>query len=205
MSVCTLAQVKAQLNIGLADTDPDAVLNQLIAGVSGAMARACGRLCSGAASLEKAARTLLITVDEPRTHVLWLPAWPVVSVSEVKEAIYGGHADVTALVADEAYQLRSDIGGLYRIGFWLSGVNTVKVTWIGGYVAAGGTPGAGETAMPSDLVDAAIRQVIHEFNQRAKPGVRGEGVQGANVTFYSDDKLLPGVRNVCAGYRRMTG
>ena len=201
MGLCTLAQLKTQLKIGTADTEHDTFLTQLIAGVSAAMARAAGRIYGGGVCLEKSALTVLLS-PESRMQTLWLPAWPVVTITEVKEAVFGGFDDVDALVENEDYQVNKWIGGLYRIGFWLAGVNTVRVSVTGGYTAAGATPGTGETALPGDVVNAAIRQVIREFNIRATPGYQAESVQGSSVSWSADDTLLSGVRDICEGLAR---
>jgi len=196
MGLCTLAQIKTQLAIATADTEHDTLLTQFVAGVSADMARASGRVHGGVACLEKSTLTVLFS-PESRTPVLWLPAWPVVSITEVKEAVFGGFDDVDALTENEDYQVNKALGGLYRIGYWLAGVNAVRASYTGGYTAAGATPGTGEIALPNHIVNAAIRQVIHEFNRRSTPGCQGESVQGASITLSADDRLLPGVRDVC--------
>ena len=237
MSLCTLAQVKTQ--VGISGSGSDAVLTQLIAGVSAAMARDAGRVWGGSPCLEKTTLTQLLTVGEDRTRTLWLAAWPVVSITEIKEAAYEGFADVDALTVAEDYQLDSPLGAIHRIGWWLKEINSVRVSYIGGYTradawasgtayttgdvvsygsavytctsavtgttappsdAAHWTLATGQTALPDDLVTAALRQVAHEFQHRASPGMRGEAVQGASINFHADDRLLPGVRAACAGY-----
>ena len=204
MSVATLSQVKASLSIADADTEYDAVIAELISGVSAAMARRAGRVCQGTVCLEKTSLVELIS-PEPRTQRLFLRAYPVVSIAEIKEAFYGDFDDADTLVENSDYQIDLPTGRLIRIGWWLPGDLTVRVTYPGGYTAAGDTPGAGETAMPDDLVRAAVRQVCHEFAHRADPGLTGETVQGASATFHKDDRLLPGVRDVCDGYNRKIG
>jgi len=198
-----LAQVKSQLAIATADTERDTLLTQFIAGVSAAMARAAGRIWAGAPCLEKTSMVELITVPERHTEILWLAARPVVSVTEIKEAVFGTFDDMEALVEDEDYELDAATGALYRIGFWLTGRKAVRATYVGGYTAAGTTPGTGETALPADVVNAAVRQVIHEFNIRGTPGYQAESVQGSSVSRSGDDSLLPGVRQVMESYRRL--
>jgi len=132
MSLCTRAQVKSFLEIASADTDHDAQLDMLIAGVSTQLARLAGRISGGAACLEKGS---LVQYFSPprRTAALWLPAYPVVSISEIKEAMYEGWSDATALTANTDYQIDLGTGQLNRVGYWLPGMRTVKVTCIGGY------------------------------------------------------------------------
>lgn len=132
MSLCTLAQVKSFMEIGSTDTDHDAQLNTLIAGVSGQLARLAGRICNGAACMEKGSLVQYISPLR-RIGTLWLSAYPVVSISEIKEALYEGWTDATALTANTDYQIDLPTGGLHRVGFWLPGTRSVKVTYIGGY------------------------------------------------------------------------
>ena len=87
MSLCTLVQVKRLLGIGAADTEHDTLFGDLIAGVSAQLAVVTGRIAGGLPSMEKVTLAQLFS-PPPRTHLLWLPAWPVASITEVKEALY---------------------------------------------------------------------------------------------------------------------
>jgi len=134
MSLCSLTLVKSLLGIESTDTDYDTVLGQLITGVSARIARAAGRVWEGRPALEYASRVEYVTVPEARTHVLLLSAYPVVSVSEVKEGLQGDYGD--ALTADTDYQVNAAAGMLYRVGWWMTGTLAVKVTHAGGYTFA---------------------------------------------------------------------
>src|SRR6266702_5430237 len=46
-----------------------------------------------------------------------------------------------------------------------------RITYTGGYVLPGTTPGAGQTALPSDLEQAAVEQVAAWFRNRDKTGL----------------------------------
>lgn len=133
MSLCTLAQVKAFMSLAAGDTDHDAFFNMWIPLVSDALAVEAGRICGSRPCLEKRTITELFTVSEPRTRVLWLSARPVVTVTEVKEAMFGAFTDADALVENEGYQLDPVPGGLWRIGVWLGGIRTVRAAYTGGY------------------------------------------------------------------------
>jgi hypothetical protein len=199
MALCTRAQVRERLGIAAADTDHDAVIDTIIAGVSSAM---CGP--EGACRpLELATRTHEIDVLDERTEMLMLPVWPVVSVTSVKEAMYGDFASATALVAATDYRLIASTGMLQRFGWWMVGHNTVQIVGCkAGYVSAGGVVGSGETALPAEIVEAAIKQVVHDFQARKTPGQSGKSVQGGSSSDDGATGLLPGVMAVLAGYRR---
>jgi len=133
--LCTTANVKAQLGIPTADTTDDAVIARIAGEVSAAMARAAGRVCQGRPALERATWIERLS-PERRTHVLHVAAYPITSVTEVIEALYGAFDDATALTADEDYQLERHRGRLFRVGFWMAGALTVRVTYEGGYTPA---------------------------------------------------------------------
>ena len=133
--LATVAQVKARLGIGSADTEHDAVLAAMLANASDLMARDAGRVWDGVARLEYSSLVWLAS-PAPRTHVLYLPAWPVAAISEIKEAFYEEFSEADALVENTGYQCLDGAGKLIRIGFWLPGDLTVRVTYTGGYTYA---------------------------------------------------------------------
>ncbi|HUW99373.1 MAG TPA: hypothetical protein VMY35_00205 [Phycisphaerae bacterium] len=202
MSLCILADVKAFLGINAQDTEHDAVLNKDIAGVSAQLARAAGRIHDEIPVLEKTTGAVQYFSPDPRTRTIWLAAYPVISITEIKEACFGAFDDADALVENESYQILKPRGRLVRIGFWLPGVQTVRVTYNGGYTAAGDTPGDGETALPDDVVRKATKQVAFYFRRRAQLGVTSAGVQGGSYTAYARDELLPDVRETMNRFAR---
>jgi len=137
--LCTLADLKTYMGATKADATRDAELTALIAAASMRLARECGRVYAGRSMLELptggASWTHTLDVPYARTKRIVLPAWPVASISEAKEAAYGAFASTTALAADEDYQLVAERGELVRVGSWLQGVGTVRVTYRGGYAA----------------------------------------------------------------------
>ena len=208
MSLCTLAQVKAFLGIATADEDNDDLLTSFIERTSSRLAGEAGRVLGGVACLERAAHVELFS-PQPRTQVLWAAAWPMVSITEIKEALYGAFDDVDALVANEGYQVLLATGQLMRIGRWMAGAASVRVTYTGGYtpptefLADGYEQGAGEVLLPPAVTEAAVQQVAFSFNRRDELGQTSAGVQGGSFSTYAKDELLPNVRQVMAMYRRL--
>lgn len=132
--LATLAQVRQLLGFADGDTEHDALLTAILRRVSDRLARYAGRVSGGLPCLEKSAGDIVQYFSpEARTGVLWLPARPVVIVTEIKEAAYGEFTAATALVENTDYQLAADRGELIRIGTWLAGDLTVRVTYTGGY------------------------------------------------------------------------
>lgn len=203
-----LDELKARLEILAGDDEHDAVLTGILQGVSAQLAVAARRVIGGEPCLEKADRTELITVPDRWTTTLFLTAWPVVSITEIKEAVYGGFDDADALVENEDYQLDAAAGRLHRIGYWMRGRLTVRVKCPAGYtppteyLADGYEAADGEVQLPADISEYAIQQASFYFQRRKSLGLTSQSVQGASVSTYAQDELLPNVAEGMKAYRR---
>lgn len=80
-----------------------------------------------------------------------------------------------------------------------------RLTYTGGYVLPGDTAdtGAGQTALPDDLVSAATEQVAYWYQNRSRLGLSTVGGQGGTISQANFD-LLPLVKATLANYRRLT-
>jgi hypothetical protein len=77
-----------------------------------------------------------------------------------------------------------------------------RITYAGGYVMPDTTPGAGQTALPADLEQAAVEQCAYWFMNRDKIGhLRFWPHQGTYEQFANLD-LLPSVSAVLSRYTR---
>jgi len=215
--VCSLAQFKTRYGFQ-GEADDEAIL-QVLRGVSAQIAGACGRVWGGQACLLKAERIHTIQVTLPNDPILYLPAWPVVDVDEVIEALYGAFDAEDELVADEDYALDAEHGTLERIGGgWLFGLRSVavaggavRVTYTAGYTSpsesegAGYVAAAGEVLLPADLVEAGLQQSGFAWQRRSALGLAGGSAgQGGSASWSAEDDLLAGVKAVCQNYRRIT-
>jgi hypothetical protein len=133
--LCTHAQVKARLGIVATDTTDDATFDEIIAGVSAAMAKAAGRTLNGVPCLEYGSYVQYFSPPYGAKYI-WSAAWPIVAVSEVNEALFEAFATGHVLTVNQDYQVRSPLGRLYRIGMWLPGESTVRLTYTAGYTFA---------------------------------------------------------------------
>ena len=133
--LATRQQIKDRMRLTAADTEHDSVIDTILLNVSGLLAREAGRVVDGVACMEKAAVVEMLSPEYNDT-MLWLTARPVVSITSVTEAIHGAHADATPLVELAGYYLHAAAGRIGRIGRWLAGDGTVRVTYVGGYVFA---------------------------------------------------------------------
>ena len=170
-TLTTLARVKEAE--GLAVTTWDALLTNLIAGVSDRMQRWMGRTIAQASYSRK--------LDPPSLSAeLLLPEWPIVSVTSLTE-------DGGALALTTDYEIESARGGLVRVSAgvptqWASEWRGIVVAWDGGYAT-----------VPESLVLAATDQVRHAYHQVQPGGGRlGQGAKALETGGSSPYDALSG-------------
>jgi hypothetical protein len=130
--IASLAQLKTRL--GITDTRDDTDLAQALAGVSGILARECGRSWRAEPCLEDSEHTHLFSPERDQSS-LWLPAWPVIEVTSLLEAWDGAFADADELVEGDDFRIDPGLGRLLRIATtWLSGPAAVQVVYRAGYL-----------------------------------------------------------------------
>jgi hypothetical protein len=91
-------------------------------------------------------------------------------------------------------ELSSPLGNSRQLG---------RVTFAGGYVLPGGTVGAGQTALPSELAQACVEQCSYWYQRRNELGLTSVG--GTSGSIGNPDKplaLLPQVMAVVRKYER---
>src|SRR5262245_1055259 len=160
-----LATVKARLEIAPATTTYDDLLTAAIEAVSARFDRNCGRTLArgiGATQEFGAADTEIITVRYPIETVTQF---------ELKSSEEDGWVEqkgVSSLILQSCnVSLTSHLSLLPQA----LTPQIARVTYTGGYVLPGTTPGAGQTALPDDLESAAVEQVAAWFQQRDKLGL----------------------------------
>lgn len=194
LHIVTLAEMKAEL--GLADTADDAVLTRWMEGLQGRFDEHCRR-------------GLLRTADIEEIHnggdtYLFLSRFPVESVASVHLSAAQDWSAANALESD-AFLVNKQRGRLMLAGFgnrWPEGEQNIRVSYTGGFVAAGSTPTAGQTAMPEALRRAFVLQLGFEWRNRANLGKTGVSGQGLTLDI-SPAKLLPEVEDALATFRRL--
>src|SRR5438270_768268 len=85
-----------------------------------------------------------------------------------------------------------------------SALSIGRVTYAGGYVLPGTTPGAGQTALPSDIENAVVEQVSYWFTNRDKLGLIGNRPNAGTYEQFAQFDLLPSVAQVIKKYQRWT-
>lgn len=186
-----LATVKARLGIGAADVTNDTILTRAIAGISARFDLECNRTL---------ARTVNATFEFAGDEVhLVVPCYPVESILsfEVKESESAGwvvQAEVEAIV-----RRRCVVSLPFALG---TALQQARMTYTGGYVLPGTVPGEGETALPTEIEQAAVEQVAYWFQMRNSVGVWRSWPVNGDYKVYADPDLLPSVRAVLARHTR---
>jgi len=197
----TVAAVNARLDQGA--TVDATLLGAIIDASTAQIAQWCNRWERGTnLLLRKAART-----EYPRSwggNYLQLDVYPIESITSVTVALDRDYDNGDSLTEDTDYVADYSMGGLYKEYLnWSTIRKAVKVVYSAGYVDPASVAGEGQTALPADIQEAAIRQTIHLFKTRLAPGVRSQGMDDGSMTFYDARDLLESVKALVRPYRRV--
>lgn len=191
--LCELLTLKKRLGIAEADVVDDDLLTSFINALSGRLAKECNRTFdySATATYDFRADEFNVVVDR----------YPIVTVTSfsLKETETDGWVVQTTpdyLINEtrSIIELSSPLGNSRQLG---------RVTFAGGYVLPGGTVGAGQTALPSELAQACVEQCSYWYQRRNELGLTSVG--GTSGSIGNPDKplaLLPQVMAVVRKYER---
>src|SRR6266446_1638090 len=152
-------------------------------------------------------RTLARTVDATHefaadeTEIL-VPCYPIEAVTkfELKSTEAEGWVEQTGI--DFLIRRLCIISLTSPLSTLNSQPSTCRVTYTGGYLLPGTTPGAGQTPLPDDLEQAAVEQVAYWFRNRDSTGLlRIWPHDGTYEAFLQSDLLLE-VKAVLKKYER---
>jgi len=184
-----LTTLKARLAITV--TDYDTLLTNAIKAVSARFDVECNRAL---------ARTVNVTHEfsADATEVR-PPCFPIESISklELKSNETDGWSEQTnveLLIRRQCViSLAAALGTFRQQG---------RVTYTGGYVLPGTSPGAGQTALPDDLEQAAVEQAAYWFQHRDKLGLVRIWPHDGTYEAYAQLDLLLEVRAVLRKHER---
>ena len=193
-----LCTIKQRLGIADADVKDDAILTNALLAVS-------------ARFDNEVNRTLARTVDaqdefQGDETELRLAIYPVEAVTlfELKENETDGF--VAQDPAQFEFVIRKDcvVSLVERLGTWK---NVLRVTYTGGFVLRpdqndDGSVPAGQTALPDDLEQAAVEQVVYWYQARNRLGLVSVSGDGGSISQYAQLDLLPSVKAVLKRYER---
>jgi hypothetical protein len=197
-----LSTVKARLGITEFDVQYDSLLTNAIAAISARFDHETNRTL---------ARTVAGTEEFPIEATEILPAcYPIESVTrfEIKATEAEGWVEQTGV--NYLIRRKCVISFHSPLSASQSSISYLpapiaRVTYTGGYVLPGTTPGVGQIALPDDLEQAAVEQVASWFENRDKLGLVRQWLhQGTYEQLAQLDLLLP-VQSVLQCYKRWGG
>ncbi len=194
-----LATIKSRLGIDDFNVQFDALLTNAINSVSARFDRDTNRTLARTASA-----TFEFSADDLE---ICPPIYPIESVTkfESKTSESAGWIEQTGV----EYLIRKGciISISSPLNLQLSTFNLqpqARVTYTGGYVLPGTSPSAGQTALPSDLEQAAVEQVAYWFQTREALGLTRLWPHGGSYEQFSGLDLLPSVQTVLNRYQPWT-
>jgi hypothetical protein len=192
--ITQLSTVKARLAIPDADSTSDALLTAAIKAVSARFDKECNRTL---------ARTVGATHEFDASHTeISPPVYPIESVTkwETKTSESEGWAEQPG----PSYLIRQSCVVSLRPPFIIypSSFILSRITYTGGYVLPGTTPGPGQTPLPDDIERAAVEQVAYCFTNKTNIGLRISWPSGGTYQQFAAQDLLPSVQAVLTRYQR---
>ncbi|MDX1951503.1 MAG: head-tail connector protein [Verrucomicrobiota bacterium] len=186
-----LASVKARLKIDPADTNDDALLTSFIEYASGLFCKYCHRTFERGVNVQEE-----FWCEDRELRPSRYPIEAVASFETMSDQATGW-----VLESDVQYQLWTTKNGIYLVSRLGSGMEKLRLTYTGGYVLPGNTPGAGQTALPNEIEHACTEQVAYWFSSKDRLGVSSASTEGSSVS-YSNLKLVASVQMTLDRYRR---
>ena len=189
MLLTQLSTVKTRL--GISDTTDDTLLTNFIEFASARFERDTNR------SLERTANaTEEFPADQTEILVARFPLETVASF-HLKENETDGwvlQSNINYLIRRACViSLSAPLGTKYE---------QAHVTYTGGFVLPGSTPGAGQTALPDDLEHACTEQVAYWYQNRFRLGLTSMPAEGRTFFNIAQIDLLPQVQSILKRYER---
>lgn len=193
-----LTTVKARLEILASDTTYDDLLTRAIEAVSARFDGECNRTL---------ARTVGATEEfRAGDSEIIARCYPIETVtkSEMKSSEADGWVEQTGasyvVRGGCVISLRMPLSPVPEVSW--AGPQVARVTYTGGYVLPGTTPGAGQVALPADLESAAVEQVAAWFQQRDKLGLIRHWPSGGTFLVFAQLPLLAQVTAALRPHQR---
>jgi hypothetical protein len=187
-----LATIKARLRLEIADTDDDILLSNFLAHASGRFEKECNR------RFER-----MVDCKEEfggNERELRPSRCPVESVTSLELKTTETEGWVLQSVADYLIRRGCVISLSGALG---SERSQVRLTYTGGYVPPGTEVGEGQTALPAELEQACVEQVVYWFQRKDQLGLTSITGEGGSIQNFSSLDLLPHVKAVLKRYERI--
>ena len=191
-TLATLASLKLRLGIDTFETDFDAQLTNFLKLVTGRFEAECNRTFARAAGAYYE-----FSADQ---NFLVPELFPIESVSafELKDNEDDGWVAQTGV----SYRIGAQKNIVHLFGPLGTSDQGGRITYTGGYVLPDATAGTGQTALPSEIEQAAIEQAAFYWQNRDRLGLTAVSGEGGSVQQFGKLDLLPTVIPVLANYER---
>jgi hypothetical protein len=196
MDLTTKARVKALLE--LTTTTGDALIDQLIPAVSLQVEKYLGFSTTGGAETDERIETYDVMSGD---YVFWTRSFPI-DLEEDFEArnAFDRDFDNADAISESLYQVEASTGRVVfdRYGI-IPGAGVLQLT----YTAGLGASAAEVITDHPDIATAVDIQTAFLFKRKDTMGLSSFGTDGASVGFFNPDELLPTVKAMLDGRRRI--
>jgi hypothetical protein len=192
--LCQLSTIKARLGIDDFNVQYDILLTNAISAISSRFDKETNRTLSRTVNA-----TFEFCSDDTEISV---PCFPIETVTkfETKSSEAEGWVEQTG--ADFLIRQASVISVNLQPATFNFQPGLARVTYTGGYVLPGNTPGPGQNPLPPDLEQAAVEQVAYWFQIRDKLGLKTSWPHGGTYQGFLPLDLLPNVQTVLNRHQR---
>jgi len=195
-ALTTVARVKDRLS--MSEANFDTLLARMITGVTDFIEGECG----GRRFLRTTYTNEVQTIFNKYQKMLALKNNPLVSISSLQyRAGLKSTPNWTEFNTDDWEILEDGKAGLVRVYGMLEGVNTIRVSYIAGYLVDFENFGSPTHTLPADLTDLCERMTTKIFKKREHEGKLSETFEGSTVTY--GDLLDDDTKAILARYRRL--
>ena len=201
-NICAVAQVKQRL--GLTDTDTDSDIDETIALIIAGFEAFAETFCERKLFRPDADVTEYKT---GRGDYVRLDYYPIISITSIKEAYDYDFDNADALVANTDYRIINSgkKGILKRLYIsWPDIDDSIQVVYKGGFTPIGEAVAAGETALPQDIIEAAVMQCSFTYKRKDDIGLTAVSFDAGSIQKFSAMDLLPLVKDTLTKYKRVS-
>lgn len=196
-NLAQLSAIKTRIGIPASDTADDSILTNFIKSVSGAFERHCNRRFDRAAGAT-------YEFDAQKTEII-PERYPIEAVTAWDLKTDETTGWVAQTVTD--YLIRQGCVISLPAALGVEG-ELGRITYTAGYVLPGTTPGAGQTALPDEVREACVEQVVYLYQNRKRLGVSSVSGQGGSIAKDAQSVVnplpfLPQVMQALHQYERM--
>lgn len=178
------AELKRYLDMESDETRWDTLLGELSTQVAAEFEKYLRR------SLENTGSRTEVRSLTGRQRILWVSAYPIVSVTSVKED-YLREFGADSVVPATDYFVNANQGLIeHEDRPWYGGNDVVQIVYEGGYTKASDVL----VGIPDEWVLAAKQQISFEWQRRKNPGANSITFAGGGAQTFQDIRLLASVK-----------